>query len=327
MKVRMEAFPLPVCIIDKNKTIVERNSYFSEEFKSENSNLNDVIDNIKFLALTNDFIRFGEINLSFRLIINKKTYNITIAPMEQEQFIIIFDNITDLITETLTKDQYLYDLIMGLYTPLTLIKGYAELLQNSLITSVSPDKLEFFRMIIDSSDDIAMKMNSLVALLDMPNEEVAIQKKEASLSTIVKHIIARLNGSIQAKHLNIVSNSLNDSALVTIDVSRVSQAIYNILHNAIKYSTPQGNIYIDFEEREKDIVVSVEDNGEGVPEEEVQNIFTKFYRRESKQPSPGVDLYIAMLFITQNNGNIWIDDPQHGHGLKIKFILPKNERI
>lgn len=327
MKVKIEALPLPICVIDKNKMIVDCNSNFTAEFESDKTDLNDVIDDIKFLSMVNDFIQFGEINLSFRMVINKKTYNISIAPEENNQFILFFDDINDLIIEEQTKERYLYDLIMDIYTPLTLIKGYAELLQNSLLTSISPDKLEFFRMIIDSSDDIAMKINSSVALLDMPQEETVVQRKETSIIAIVKHVLSRLEGSIQAKHLNIVSDSLGSKARAAIDVSRISQAIYNILHNAVKYSKPSGNIYIELEERENDVVVSIEDSGEGVPEDDVQNIFAKFYRgatEENKtQPSAGVGLYIAMLFITQNNGVIWVDEPQHGHGLKIKFLLPK----
>lgn len=110
---------------------------------------------------------------------------------------------------------------------------------------------------------------------------------------------------------------------VSVDRERMERTIVNLVTNALKYSPPESPVAVRLERREKEVVVSVADQGIGIPPEEQPCLFERFYRATTgrKAEGLGLGLYIARLVVEAHGGHIWVKS-QVGRGSTFSFSLP-----
>jgi signal transduction histidine kinase len=110
------------------------------------------------------------------------------------------------------------------------------------------------------------------------------------------------------------------------DKDRIKQVITNIIDNAIRYSNSQGSITIKLAEQDHQNVISIQDSGTGIAQEEIPKIFNKFYRAKSarvnKTKGSGLGLTIAKSIVELHGGKIWVESEQ-GKGSVFSFTVPK----
>ena len=108
------------------------------------------------------------------------------------------------------------------------------------------------------------------------------------------------------------------------DRQRIGQVLSNLIYNAIKYSPEDKKIKIQVMPNTRNVIVSVEDSGIGIPKNKQQNIFSKYYRTEKGQQKAdglGLGLYISKEIIKHHKGKIWVES-EEGKGSKFSFTLP-----
>jgi signal transduction histidine kinase len=116
-----------------------------------------------------------------------------------------------------------------------------------------------------------------------------------------------------------------DFPVILADEDRIDQVLYNLVSNAVKYSTNGGEIRLTGGVQPDQVIVCVQDQGQGIAPGDIHHIFDRFYRAEAAQrktKGAGLGLYLSRAVIEAHGGKIWAD-PRHKEGARICFSLPR----
>ena len=212
-----------------------------------------------------------------------------------------------------------------LRTPLAVIKGYSTMLLD-YDPRLRPDEKEQYLASIDGATD---RLTELVdCLLDMSRLEAGLLKLEkdsTSVSELLEKSVAEAR--LRAPGHEIVLDLRKRLPIVIIDARRIRQVVDNILDNAIKYSEKGTKILVQARRTGAELLVSVGDQGIGIPPEEVERVFDRMYRVEQRLASEpeiggvGLGLAICKGLVEAHGGRIWVDS-KVGRGSIFHFTLP-----
>ncbi len=210
-----------------------------------------------------------------------------------------------------------------LRTPLATIKGYSTMILDYFSKLSSDEKRDCLKSIDNSTDRLTKLVDNL---LDTSRMEAGLLKLE-KVSTNVSQLIQRVTAeaSVRAGQHNIVMKLGNKLPRVNIDAKRIRQVLDNLVDNAIKYS-PQGTeVLISAQRTGRELLISITDQGSGIPAEELTNVFDRMYRIEQRLSSGkdgiGLGLYICQRLIEAHGGRIWAESIM-AKGSTIHFTLP-----
>jgi two-component system phosphate regulon sensor histidine kinase PhoR len=149
-----------------------------------------------------------------------------------------------------------------------------------------------------------------------------IKKEKVSLIEITKNLISQFLPFARASNVEIKFDFDKNLPEILTDPNQIKVAIENLLDNAIRYIGRKGEVKIDLEKREKEILFEIKDNGLGIPYEDQKYIFQKFFRSKSKESGgTGLGLFITKSIIEKLGGKIWFESKE-GEGTKFYFTLP-----
>ena len=153
------------------------------------------------------------------------------------------------------------------------------------------------------------------------------EKEVFSLRELIENIVDSVKVNAEDKSIKIVSNI--DPAINKMFGNELSieEVISNIILNAIKYTPEDGEVDVVASDKNDHILIEVKDNGLGIPEDELSQVFDEFFRgsnvKQIKEDSTGIGLSLVKQIITRHNGEIWVES-ELGKGSKFSFTLPKN---
>jgi two-component system phosphate regulon sensor histidine kinase PhoR len=208
---------------------------------------------------------------------------------------------------------------------LTTIKGYAEtLLEGALEEEVAA---QFVRVIKRHSDRLEKIVEDLLILSKIESKEFQLRIESLSVSDLIADAIDFLKEPLSKKKISISVLEISPTPLIYGDRQYLEQVLINILDNAIKYGCDGGNIKILVSENPDDkIQVSVEDDGIGIPKEDLPRIFERFYRvdkgRSKELGGTGLGLSIVKHIVQAHGGNVWAES-EITKGSTFYFTLPK----
>ena len=216
--------------------------------------------------------------------------------------------------------QFVSDASHELKTPIAVIQGYANLLdrwgkddREALERSIQAIKLEASNM-----ENLVEKL-LFIAKGDSGNQR--IEKKEFWVNELICEVV-RESKLIDSSH--IISNSKNDTVSIFADYKMIKQMIRIFIDNSIKFTPEQGKIDISSEIQSKTVKITVSDSGIGIPKDEIQNIFQRFYivdkSRSKEKGGTGLGLSIVKWIVDVHEGNINVES-EEGIGTKITVIL------
>jgi two-component system sensor histidine kinase VicK len=167
-------------------------------------------------------------------------------------------------------------------------------------------------------------VNDLLQLSKMDSTDYRLNKEWIDFPTFFSRIIDRFEFT-KNQNVTFVRKLPKTSIFVEIDEDKVTQVLYNIISNAMKYSPEGGRIVFKVKEKDTEIVVSISDEGVGIPKNNLDKIFDRFYRvdkaRTRKLGGTGLGLAIAKEMVTAHGGRIWATSVE-GKGTTIYFTLP-----
>ena len=220
------------------------------------------------------------------------------------------------------KDEFMSIASHELKTPLTSIKGYAQILRKKLATSENRQFINYIRRMEMQIDNMTRLVFELLDLTRITAGKLSLNKGTFNISKLIDECIKDLQITTECKikYLN------NDKKYkVTADRERISQVIKNLLSNAIKYSNKTDSIIVACRTEKNKVTVSIKDSGIGIPKNETLKIFDRFYQssrnNQSHSPSFGIGLYISDQIIKQHNGKIWVESKE-GAGSTFYFSIP-----
>ncbi|MDQ6595318.1 cell wall metabolism sensor histidine kinase WalK [Bacillus salipaludis] len=210
-----------------------------------------------------------------------------------------------------------------LRTPLTTMRSYLEALADGAWKDeeIAPNFLEVTRT---ETERMIRLVNDLLTLSKMDSTDYMLSPEWVNFVSFFHSIIDRFEMS---KEQNVTFKRMlpSNPIFVEIDEDKLTQVLYNIISNALKYSPEGGQVTFSIQEEEGRIIVSISDQGMGIPKENIGRIFDRFYRvdkaRTRKLGGTGLGLAIAKEIINAHGGGIWATS-QEGKGTVISFSLP-----
>jgi PAS domain S-box-containing protein len=211
-----------------------------------------------------------------------------------------------------------------LRTPLAIIKGYSTMILD-YFSKLSPgEQREYLKSIDNSTDRLAKLVDNLLDTSRLEAGLLKLEKAPTSISKLIQKAWAeaRLRAN---HHHNIVIRLGKRLPRLNIDARRIRQVLDNLIDNAIKYSPAGTEILISARQVDKELVISVADQGQGIPADELTNVFDRMYRIEKRLSSDtdgmGLGLSICKRLVESHGGRIWAESEVR-KGSTFHFALP-----
>lgn len=219
------------------------------------------------------------------------------------------------------RKQFVSDVSHEFQSPLTSIKGFTQALKRKDMDEAS--RLRLLNIIEEESDRLSRLCGDLLQLSTLEYEHFQLTPESFSLDEQLRKIVIALEPQWSAKNVNIELEL--SSISIVADEDRLSQIWSNLLSNSIKFTGENGWITITAIEKGEQVLVEIEDNGVGMPEEEIRNIFKPFYKvdkaREREMGGSGIGLSIVKRVVDLHQGNIEVASAL-GKGTKVSVQLP-----
>ncbi|MCK3936132.1 cell wall metabolism sensor histidine kinase VicK [Streptococcus suis] len=245
--------------------------------------------------------------------------------------VVVLHDMTEQAKEERERRLFVSNVSHELCTPLTSVKSYLEALDEGALTeSVAPS---FVKVSLDETNRMMRMITDLLSLSRIDNQVGQIDVELINFTAFVTFILNRFDQMKNAdsdKVYTIVRDYQISPIWVEIDTDKMTQVLDNILNNAIKYSPDGGTITFSMKTTDSQLIVSVSDEGLGIPKTDLPRIFDRFYRvdkaRSRAQGGTGLGLAIAKEIVKQHKGFIWAKS-EYGHGSTFTIVLPYSKDI
>ncbi|MBT2687265.1 cell wall metabolism sensor histidine kinase WalK [Bacillus sp. ISL-47] len=237
--------------------------------------------------------------------------------------ITVLHDITEQEKIDMERREFVANVSHELRTPLTTMRSYLEALAEGAWKDeeIAPNFLDVTQ---NETERMIRLVNDLLQLSKMDSKDYRLTKEWIDFIFFYNRIIDRFEMTKQ-QNVTFERRLPDHSAFVEIDEDKLTQVLYNIISNALKYSPEGGKVTFSIEEKDEFIIVSVSDEGVGIPKENIDKIFERFYRvdkaRTRKLGGTGLGLAIAKEMVEAHGGEIWATSTE-GKGTTISFSLP-----
>ncbi|WP_028828725.1 HAMP domain-containing sensor histidine kinase [Proteocatella sphenisci] len=247
---------------------------------------------------------------------------------KQTGFILVFQDITDAQRlENMRKD-FVANVSHELKTPITTIKSYAETLSSGIVTE--PETVSEFLMVIENeADRMTSIVRDLLQLSHFDFKKAQWNFEHNSINDIIRECIEHLKIYYIEKNQTVNFTTTNNPNIL-VDKAKIKQVILNILSNAIKYTPEFGNVDISVDTVDNFVDIYIRDDGLGIPEEDLEQIFERFYRvdkgRSRQQGGTGLGLSIARDIVIAHGGKLKASS-EINKGSIFKISLPVDKSV
>jgi PAS domain S-box-containing protein len=219
-----------------------------------------------------------------------------------------------------------------LRTPLSTIQTYAHMLDDDYMGETNADQQRALHTIIAATNT----MNELIAMLlniaRIESGSIAINSKRLDVNAIIEDIVKQLQHTAHSKNVALAFHPLQQPVLLVADHLIVKEILLNLLGNAIKYTPSDGKVTISVQQRNNDVLFTIQDNGIGIPKQSQDKIFGKFFRAynvvRQETTGTGLGLYVVKGLVSTLNGTVWFKS-EEGEGTVFYVALPNeyNEKM
>jgi signal transduction histidine kinase/DNA-binding response OmpR family regulator len=224
-----------------------------------------------------------------------------------------------------------------LKTPMTTIKGHADVLMKSIVGPVNEAQVQLLNIIRSNVDRMAALVVDLTDISRIEAGRLRLERGAVSIAEVVEEVVQSTRSQIDEKEQALILQTADNLPPVWGDRARLIQILTNLVSNAYKYTPPGGRIVIRAEhtanqwdpEGAREVVhVAVQDNGIGIHPKDQEKVFLKFFRSEEQQarqvPGTGLGLNIAKYLVEMQGGRIWFES-EFRKGTTFHFTVPVAE--
>lgn len=290
-----------------------------------NHMVSSIVVPLRSLVQSANRIRRGDLNCEVKL----SDYE------ELNELCIAFDamrlQLKENVEKTVLYENNRKELIAGishdLKTPITVIQGYAKGLLDGVATDSEKQK-QYLQTIYRKSFEIETLLNQLILFSKLETKSLVFNFEKCNLDNYLLKIINQFKEDYQNNSLIINYHNCCKDVMIKLDQNQMNRVITNILSNSLKYSDKE-QVIIDIDcylNGQKEVVIKIKDNGIGVSEENLENIFDSFFRvdesRSTRVEGNGLGLSISKYIVEAHEGRI---KAKSENGLIIEITLPKGE--
>jgi len=251
-----------------------------------------------------------------------RIYNAHLTPVGGVGQVLMLQDVTHLKELNRVKSEFVAAVSHDMRTPLTSVQGYVDLLAK--VGPVNKKQERFLARIETSIRSITDLIDDLLDIRRI-EAELDLEMEACDLRHVIDDVVQRMRPYAEDGGQDLVWRPPVSSLWVRCNPPRIAQALENLVSNAIKYSSPGERVIVTGSEDEGHVVVSVSDEGIGIPREEQPRIFDRFYRGKSEEVAgirgTGLGLSIVRAVVDKHGGRVWVES-QPGAGSTFTFVLP-----
>jgi two-component system phosphate regulon sensor histidine kinase PhoR len=243
--------------------------------------------------------------------------------------IVVHQDVTALKEAERLKDEFIGIAAHELRSPLAVVRGFAQMLIMQTRRGKGPELADWQLEAIEDIDQATSRLVELTEdLLDVTRLQAGrleLHIEPTDLAALVQRIVARFR--VTTEHHRIAVDATPEHIVIMADPRRIEQVLSNLMNNAIKYSPDGGDIAISVREDQKDkaVLLSVRDNGIGIPAHQQNRVFSRFMRADNAHAhnigGTGLGLYLCRELVERHGGRIWFESVE-GEGSTFFISLP-----
>ncbi len=235
---------------------------------------------------------------------------------------LLFQDLTQLRRLETVRRDFISNVSHELRTPLASLKALAETLQEGALDD-PPAARRFLIRMETEIDNLTQLVNELLELSRIESGKVPLSFQRVFPCDLLKPAYDRMTLQAERAGLELILDCPSDLPIVFADPDRISQVLINLVHNAIKFTPPEGKITLSAYRDEEYIVFYVRDTGVGIPKKDLTRIFERFYKADQARAGggTGLGLSIARHMIESHGGYIWAES-EEDIGSTFYFTLP-----
>ena len=313
-------------LLDKDGQIISMNPAAQTLLQTDESSIGkeilELVRNLKLHQLIEEGVKGRKGETIFSL--DQTTYKVLARPVISEDqltgMVLLFFDVTDQWQVEQMRREFTANVSHELKTPLHIISGYSEMLRNQL---VSEDDIQVFAQKIYTESQRMIQLVEDIIHLSLLDETPQIAMEPLDLYQLAQESLESLSGKASQKQIAL--HLKGGAAQIQGNRALLSSVIYNLCDNAITYNQPKGDVYVTIRQQAKDVVLEVQDTGIGIPKDEGERIFERFYRvdksRSKKVGGTGLGLSIVKHALKCHGATIQVDS-QVGKGTRMTVTFP-----
>jgi len=256
-------------------------------------------------------------------------FELVVIPLQDEERkatgnLLVVRDITETRRLQQMRNEFYSILTHDLKTPLASILGFGELLATGELGELNPDQKEALEHLLHSAHNLHELINEFLEYSRIKAGYLEVHPQFMDITALIEDVLASLRPQIEHNRHQAETRFEKRPLQVYADPMRVRQVLMNTLSNAIKYTPEGGHIMVQARKLGDDVAVAVQDNGMGIPKEELPHIFEPYHRaqhRSAHVQGTGLGLVIARDIIEAHGGRITVES-EVGKGTRVTFTLP-----
>lgn len=311
----------------------------TDPIRSAVTNLQRILIGVGIIALVASGVLIFVVSKSItRPLIRMKTaieqlsqnqYNLTLPVKGNDEVAELSSSIYDLAQELkhyrTERQEFLAEISHELRTPITYIRGYADVLKKGVFRNES-DRETYVQLIYDATNRLYHLIDDLFELVQLDQLDYRVDKVRIDMIQLVDQVIFEMQDRYAESEISLTWEKPHGSVVVLIDPKRIAQVLINLLENARKYTPAGGNVIVQLQVHQKEIELRIKDTGRGIPKDKLSYIWQRFFRveksRSREHGGAGLGLSICKRIVDLHNGSIRVIS-EVGKGSTFIVSLPK----
>lgn len=223
-----------------------------------------------------------------------------------------------------SREEWMAGISHDLRTPLSTIQGYGHMLESNKYDFSRQELEEIGKVIRNKGDYMLQLVNDFSLVFQLKNSVIHLEKQELELNQYVKKITAKFKADLTLAHFSMEFVGTEQALYIKLDPKWFTRVLDNLIHNAIKHNPPHTKVVVRIVAEQEMARIQIEDNGKGMDEDFVQNLFDRYYRgtnTSEKEDGLGLGMSIAKAIVELHGGEIDVESSV-GKGTRMAICLP-----
>ena len=254
-----------------------------------------------------------------------KAVNASLEKKVSERTADLQEMLQELKTADVAKSTFMANMSHELHTPLNVIMGSADVLQEGIWGDLSPKQQKYVQSIRDSGSHLLQLINDVLDISKMATGKMLLNIEPFTIAEVVQQAVNGIKTMTEKKQLQLTVQLQPENFVVKADMNKLLEILYNLLSNAAKFTPEHGSIEVSVRQLEDSFKVMVKDSGIGIAEKDQERVFVEFEQVENsytkQYEGTGLGLPIVKKMVTMMGGQVFLRSME-GIGTEISFILP-----